>query len=737
MKTINKIIMAILLMASFASCSNEREQKVIATEEIIREDSSLAILAKTNDGVELGFFVQQDAPNQVILVHCEKDKIPASGHVTIPNQFKSKGVTYTVTGIKSYVFSNCESLTSVTIPNSVTDIGESAFEDCTSLTSITIPKSVTNIGDHAFEGCTSLMEIDVSEGNRKFDDRENCNAIIETASNTMVKACRNTTIPNSVTTIGRGAFASCEGLTSITIPANVTNIEEFAFSACPNLTKIVVADGNRVFDSRNNCNAIIETASNTLVVACRNTTIPNSVTNIGRGAFASCSSLTSITIPNSVTSIGDNAFDGCSSLTSITIPNSVVFIGESAFGDCSGLTSVSIPNGVKSLGRHAFSGCESLTSITIPQGVNCIEEWTFATCWELTSVSIPNSVTSIGDFAFYGCKGIESLTIPYGVTSIGDYAFQDCSGLTSVTFPYGVTNIGYDAFRGCTSLTSVTIPSSVTNIGMGAFCGCTGLTSATILNPDLQSQYDYVFIGCDNLPSGEYVWIVGTWACDMGPYGTVVVKFDGDGSSGTCTEAQYGSYKTGTYNVSGNTLRYKLYGESGTTTIEIEPGHKLSAGGGYYYHKRDNGDEQRNEANNNGKPHVPNDATKGIFSVGYNIQSTPIEVSQEATFKDLFNKDAGTCYFSENDLMSLSAKELTYLRNSIYARHGYVFKSQELNNYFKQFEWYHPDSNVTEAALNGVEKINAEFIRNYQKQNGKTYIPNNATKGIFSVGYSQ
>lgn len=577
MKTINKIIMAVFLMASFASCSNERAQKVIATEEIIREDSSLAILAKMNDGVELGFLVQQDAPNQVILVHCERDKIPTSGHVTIPNQFKSKGVTYTVTDIKSYVFSNCESLTSVTIPNSITSIGEGAFMDCTSITTITIPNSVMNIGDLAFDGCTNLIEIVVSDGNRKYDSRDNCNAIIETASNTLVKACRNTTIPNTITSIGRCAFANCEGLTCVTIPSNVTNIDDFAFFACPDLTKIVVADGNKVFDSRNNCNAIIETASNTLIAACRNTTIPNSVTGIG-----------------------DHAFQGCSSLTSITIPNSVVCIGESAFGDCSGLTSVSIPNGVTSMGRHAFSGCENLTSITIPQSVNCIEEWAFANCWELTSVSIPNSVKSIRDYAFYGCKGLESLTIPYGVTSIGDYAFQGCSGLTSVTFPYGVTNIGYDAFRGCTSLTSVTIPSSVTNIGNGAFCGCTGLTSATILNPDLQSQYDYVFIDCDNLPSGEYIWIVGTWACDMGPYGTVVVKFDGDGTSGTCTEALYGSYKTGTYNVSGNTLRYNLFGESVTTTIEIEPGHKLSAGGGYYYHKRDNGDAQyyENDAGN-------------------------------------------------------------------------------------------------------------------------------------------
>lgn len=114
-----------------------------------------------------------------------------------------------------------------------------------------------------------------------------------------------------------------------------------------------------------------------------------------------------------------------------------------------------------------------------------------------------------------------------------------------------------------------------------------------------------------------------------------------------------------------------------------------------------------------------------------------IEQIQETTSKDLFSKDVSTYHFSENDLRSLSAKDLTYLRNSIYARHGYVFKSQELNNYFKQFEWYHPDPNVTEAALNSVEKANAEFIRNYQNQNGKTYIPHNATKGIFSVGYSQ
>jgi hypothetical protein len=122
---------------------------------------------------------------------------------------------------------------------------------------------------------------------------------------------------------------------------------------------------NTKFDSRDNCNAIIETATNILIAGCKNTTIPNSVTSIGRGAFGNCSTLTSITIPNSVTSIGDYAFDGCSGLTSVTIPNSVTSIGNYAFYDCYNLTSVTIPNSVASIGNYAFSGCYRLSRIEV------------------------------------------------------------------------------------------------------------------------------------------------------------------------------------------------------------------------------------------------------------------------------------------------------------------------------------------------------------------------------------
>ena len=355
--------------------------------------------------------------------------------ITIPNS---------VTSIGGQAFSDCTGLTSITIPNSVTSIGWSAFGDCSGLTSITIPNSVTSIGYDAFCGCTGLESIVVDPGNTKYDSRDNCNAIIETESNTLFAGCKNSVIPNSVTSIGFAAFRGCTGLTSITIPNSVTSIGDETFSGCtgltsitiPNsvtsieisavsscteLTSIVVAPGNTKYDSRDNCNAIIETESNTLIACCKNTVIPNSVTSIGNSAFSGCSGLTSITIPNSVTSIGEYAFIGCTGLTSITIPNSVTSIGGQAFSDCTGLTSITIPNSVTSIGYAAFYSCRGLTSVTIGNSVTSIGDLAFAWCYGLTDVyCLATDVPATNSNAF-GDLYPENMTLHVLAEAINNY----------------------------------------------------------------------------------------------------------------------------------------------------------------------------------------------------------------------------------------------------------------------------------------------------------------------------
>ena len=200
---------------------------------------------------------------------------------------------------------------------SVTSIGQWAFASSSALTSIVIPANVSSIGDYAFVGCSGLTSIVVAAGNSIFDSRENCNAIIETSSNTLIQGCNTTIIPNSVTSIGDYAFEYCSGLTSIEIPSSVTTIGLGVFLYCSGLTSIVVEPGNPIFDSREISNAIIRTSDNLLIQGCKTTVIPNSVTSIAIDAFRDCSGLTSIEIPSSVTDIGNYAFYNCGGVTKV------------------------------------------------------------------------------------------------------------------------------------------------------------------------------------------------------------------------------------------------------------------------------------------------------------------------------------------------------------------------------------------------------------------------------------
>lgn len=474
-----------------------------------------------------------------------------SGNVIIPASFEYNGGTYTVTAIgyeafyqcynlynivipntvtriETRAFWKCSNLVDINIPNSVTDIsGTQTFAYCSSLTSITLPNSMTVIGEHTFEGCSGLKSVTIPNS-------------ITTIGEFAFWNCSGLTsidIPNSVLKICSRAFEGCSGLTSIHIPKSVKIIEELPFLNCGGLTSITVDSENPKYDSRNNCNAIIETATNKLLEGCVNTIIPNSVTEIGNNAFYEYTGLTSITIPNSVTLIGFDAFNGCSSLSNVNIPNSVTKICSWAFSNCRELTSVTIGNSVTEIGNGVFCNCnleEIYCLATVPP---LIGEHTFseyingsfigkydatlyvpkgsensykaADYWEnflnVIGVSIiddfevdgiyyhalsENTATVIKhpEIENYYCNDVvipDNVTyqdMQFAVVGIDDRAFEDCYELTSVVIGDAVETIGEEAFQGCTGLTSVTIGSGVTTIGAKAFNYCNALQTVTCKN---------------------------------------------------------------------------------------------------------------------------------------------------------------------------------------------------------------------------------------------------------------
>ena len=323
------------------------------------------------------------------------------GSIAIPSKVNYGDTQYSVTSIGKCAFAYCE-LSSVDIPQGVTCIEDEAFCNCQNLITINLPEGLVSIGEQAFCECDYLTSVTLPSSVTVIGKNAFCECI----------GLTSITLPDGLKTIGEGAFDYCEKLESITIPSSVTSIGEYAFSDCPLLASISVDEDNTVYDSRNNCNAIIETATNTLIGGCSNTVIPSSVT-----------------------AIDDYAFCGCG-LTSITLPDGLKSIGEDTFAYCDNLASITIPSSVTEIGSYAFAYCDKLTTVTILNGMTSISDGTFCGCSNLASITIPSSVTSIGSYAFSSCSNLASITVKWTeaekIPDITDYVFSDVN-LSNVT----------------------------------------------------------------------------------------------------------------------------------------------------------------------------------------------------------------------------------------------------------------------------------------------------------------
>jgi hypothetical protein len=515
-------------------------------------------ITKTQEGIDMTFF-EGDALRKYAYVTTAMSSgseyspteyvisQDTEGPVTIPDY----PLGFMVTQIGNHAFLECKKITSVKIPDTVTEIGQDAFLSCTSLESVNVPVSLKVIKDGAFYYCRNL-------------------------TGTIV-------LPEGFTTLGDEAFAYCSKLSGVVIPSTLTVMGSGVFSGCKGLTSLSVGAGNATYDSRDNCNALINTATNTLVLGTANTVIPKTVTAIGSSAFAGIESLQSIEIPASVTSIGTKAYSNCSGVRQVIIHGSPT-IASAAFGGIKELETVTVEatraydiaddafsaeayanailyvdpslvsafaaaNGWKNF-KHVntsetpleagdtftaatIEGVEVTYSVIDPKAKTVMvgTESIKADIDETTegTITIPAKVNGykvigICSHAFYACRSLNTVVLPSTITQVGSNSFGFCSALTSVNLPEGLTTIADKAFYKCTALPSIHIPASVTTIGADAFLETHDLTAITVAagntvydsrdncNAIIETATNTLLKGCNNSVVPDGIITIGPFA---------------------------------------------------------------------------------------------------------------------------------------------------------------------------------------------------------------------------------
>lgn len=314
-----------------------------------------------------------ETSNNTLVQGCANTIIPTEIKTIGSSAFEDQQVSDSlilpqgVKGIGHYAFSGCTGLRHITLPDSLEFFGTMTFAGCTNLQEIFLPKKVEGISGDVFADCPNLRRIIVAKGNETYDSRDSCNAIIETDKDCLVVGCRSTTIVEGIKSIGSQAFSG-SSITGIHIPTSVTQIGEEAFSDCRFCTSIEVAPGNPVYDSREGCNAIIETATGTLVLGCGMTTFPSGVSKIGRYAFSGMTMPSNYAISEGITSIEEHAFKGCN-LSRLILPSTLREIKADAFGSCNNLQIVETASTTLHIGQYAFGHCTSLCAVRLPLNV--------------------------------------------------------------------------------------------------------------------------------------------------------------------------------------------------------------------------------------------------------------------------------------------------------------------------------------------------------------------------------
>lgn len=408
------------------------------------------------------------------------------------------------------------------------------FQNNTSIKKVYIGKEVETAGssflyNHSLNGCSGIEMIKVDTANVKYDSREDCNAIIITATNMLDRGCNTSTIPKTVESINRYAFEGCTGLTSIELPASLKSIESSAFSNCTNIQNVVshirkpfrisafpaevlstatltVPYGRTLLyrsasgwnfqtikemDGTYEESTFIQFADSLTKVFCVKTWDENKDGELSLYEASLVTSLKNISIAYDIVSFDElkyfenlsdigTAFQSRTNLSSITLPNSVTAIGTKAFYGCKALTSIQLPDSLESIGEYAFHNCSALASIQLPGGLESIGKHAFYNCSALTSIQFSDSLGTIGEYAFYNCKALSTIQIPESVQSLGERVFENCSGLTSATLPKGLKSIPAYLFLKCSALAEVVLPDSLEIIGGAAFSECASLTQISL-----------------------------------------------------------------------------------------------------------------------------------------------------------------------------------------------------------------------------------------------------------------